>query len=73
MLAAVGHARRHRHSIKRRSTLFPSTGFRRPSRLQKRKAVKSAAFIEDSDEETMGHSLRLRGHAEHESGDDGLG
>jgi len=51
LLASVGHDRRHRHSIKRRSILFPSTGFRVPSRIQKKKAVKSAAIIEDSDED----------------------
>jgi hypothetical protein len=51
LLASIGHARRHRHSIKRRSILFPSTGFRVPSRLQKKKAIKSAAIIEDSDDD----------------------
>jgi hypothetical protein len=53
LLASVGHARRHRHSIKRRSVLFPSTGFRVPSRLQKKKDVKSAAIIEDSDDDMV--------------------
>ena len=53
LLASVGHARRHRHSIKRRSILFPSTGFRVPSRLQTKKAVKSAAVIEDSDDDLI--------------------
>jgi hypothetical protein len=69
LLASVGHARRHRHSIKRRSALFPSTGFRVPSRLQKKKAVKSAAVIEDSDDDlTDGSPSREAGG--HRSGDD---
>jgi hypothetical protein len=59
LLASVGHARRHRHSIKRRSVLFPSTGFRVPSRLQKKKAVKSAAIIEDSDDDVAEEDLQL--------------
>jgi len=71
LLASVGHARRHRHSIKRRSSLFPSTGFRVPSRLQKRKAVKSAAIIEDSDDDLI-NDPQSRDGADDDHGDDML-
>jgi len=66
-LASLGHARRHRHSIKRRSVLFPSTGFRVPSRLQKKKAIKSAAIIEDSDVDMAEDDLQLEDDVVHYS------
>jgi len=72
LLASVGHDRRHRHSIKRRSVLFPSTGFRVPSRLQKKKAVKSAAIIEDSDEDVAEDGPQLDEGEVHYSGGEAL-
>jgi len=52
--------------------LFPSTSFRRPSRLRKRKAVKSAAFIEDSDSDLAEDDPLLDDDQQDESEDDML-
>jgi hypothetical protein len=61
--------------MKRRSTLFPSTGFRRPSRLKKKKVAKSAAYIENSEDELVEDDVELEkegDEVDYESEDDML-